>query len=105
MMMTNVSQQGSMESSIGGISPATVGATILILTGVVFQLAELAYAHLSGDGLWLFSVLATNIWNMLALKFNDSAVQQMLQYWPLLLIGAGLAILFAKHQDSGSRTR
>lgn len=102
-MMTNARQQGSMESSMAGISPATVAATILILTGVVFQLAELAYAHLSGDGLWFFSVLASNIWNMLALKLNAPAGQQLLQYWPLLLVGAGLAMLLAKQQSRESK--
>lgn len=102
--MTNARRQGSMEGSMAGISSSTIGATILILTGVIFQLAELTYAHLRGDGLWFFSVLASNIWNMLALKFNAPAVQQMAEYWPLLLIGAGLAMLLAKGQSRDSRT-
>jgi hypothetical protein len=103
-MMTNARQQGPLEGLMEGISPVTVSAGILILTGVVFQLAELGYAHLRGDGLWFFSVLGSNIWNMLALGFNAPAIQRLLQYWPLLLVGAGLAMLLAKQQSYRSST-
>lgn len=109
-MMTNTRQQvammerqiaGPMETSLA-ISPATLSASILIVTGVVFQAIQIAAAHLAGTGLWFFSVLASNIWNMLALKFNAPAGQDLLQYWPLLLIGAGLAMLLAKQQSRRS---
>jgi|SRR5215469_10160979 len=97
-MMSNASQQGRMQNSTEGISMATISASILILTGVVFQLAELGSAHLHGDDLWFFSVLAGNIWNMLALRFNAPAMQEMRQIWPLALVGVGLAMLLATQQ-------
>jgi hypothetical protein len=97
-MMTNASQQSPMQGSMEGVSLATVGAGVLILVGVAFEVAQLGYAHLTGDGLWFFSVLASNIWNMLALRFNAPAMQQVTQFWPLVLIGAGLAMLLAKQQ-------
>jgi hypothetical protein len=92
-MMTNASQKDPMGMSVG-----TMSATALIVVGATFQLAVLGYAHMHGDGLWFFSVLGSNIWNMLALAFNAPATQQLMEYWPLALVGAGFAILLAKQQ-------
>jgi len=87
-----------------GMSRATVSAAALIFVGVAFQLAELGYARFHADGLWFFSVLANNIWNMLALGLNGPATQEAMMYWPLGLVGAGLAILLAKQQSRERRS-
>ncbi|MGB0034275.1 MAG: hypothetical protein WBP79_02230 [Candidatus Acidiferrales bacterium] len=91
--MTNANRQFSWEASVHGASIATMGAAVLILLGLAFQLGELGYFHFGPGNFWLFSVLASGIWNMLALRLNVPVVGELLRYWPLILVGAGLAIL------------
>jgi uncharacterized membrane protein len=96
--MTNASQQ--IRSSVTGSVAISAAAIVLILVGFVFQMAELGSAHAQPDNSWLFSVLASNIWNILSLRMNVSAMQDFLRFWPLLLISLGLAIMLATRQNN-----
>jgi Ca2+/Na+ antiporter len=99
--MTNANQQS--RSSVSGSVVISAAAIVLILVGVVFQMAELATAHAQLDNSWLFSVLASNIWNILSLRMNVSAMQDFLRFWPLLLVSLGLAIMLATRQNNSRR--
>lgn len=70
-----------------------LGAGLLILLGTVLQLGVLGYDHLRPSNLWLFSVIGEGLWNMLALHLNAPALDQVLRFWPLVLVSAGLGIL------------
>lgn len=99
--MTNANQQ--MRSSVNGSVAISAAAIVLILVGLVFQMFELGSAHAQPDNSWLFSVLASNIWNILSLRMNVSAMQDFLRFWPLLLVSLGSSIMLATRQNS-SRT-
>ncbi len=96
--MTNANQQ--IRSSVSGSVAISAAAIVLMLVGFVFQMAELGSAHAQPDNSWLFSVLASNIWNILSLRMNVFATQDFLRFWPLLLVSLGLAILLATRQNS-----
>jgi hypothetical protein len=99
--MTNANQR--TVTSISGCVVISAVATVLILAGLVFQVSELGYAHVRPDNVWVFSVLASNIWNILSLHMNTSAIQDFLRFWPLLLVSLGFAIMLAARQNrSGS---
>jgi Ca2+/Na+ antiporter len=104
--MTSANQQ--TRSSVSGSVAISAAAIVLILVGLVFQMAGLASGHAQPDNSWLFSVLASNIWNILSLRMNVSVMQDFLRFWPLLLVSLGLAIMLATRQNnsrslSGSR--
>ena len=106
--MTNTNRQAQSTASTSGSAVISAAATVLVLVGIVFQGAELGYGHISTGNFWLFSVLATNIWNILSLHVNVSALQEFCRFWPLLLVGFGLAIMLAARENhsrsiSGSR--
>ena len=106
--MTNANRRTQATASISGSPAISAAATVLVLVGIVFQGAELGFGHIVPGNFWLFSVLATNIWNMLSLHVNVSAVQELCRFWPLLLVGFGLAIILAARENrsrslSGSR--
>jgi hypothetical protein len=47
----------------------------------------------------------TDIWNILSMRLNIPNLADLLRYWPLVLVGLGLAILLATHENRSSRTR
>lgn len=91
--MANANRQSSMQNSTSGAAIIVAAAGLLILLGIVLQMCELGYGHSGFGGAWLFSVLASGIWNILVLQMNVPWVQELLRFWPLVLVGAGLAVL------------
>jgi hypothetical protein len=92
--MTNPARQ-SYSSMTTGSGALMAAAGLLILLGIVFQLAEFGYGQLvPGEG-WLLSMVASDLWNAIALHLNMPALQQLLEYWPLLLVCAGSGLLAA----------
>ncbi len=74
---------------------AMTGGGFLIFAGLVFQLGEFLCDRLNAPSYWLLHMIASNIWNMLVLKFSAPGLADFLRFWPLLLVGFGLAILLA----------
>jgi hypothetical protein len=106
--MANANRQGQSVASTSGSAAISAAASVLVLVGVVFQGAELGYGHVAPGNFWQFSVLATNIWNILSLHMNISTLQEFCRFWPLLLVGFGFAIMLATRENrsrslSGSR--
>lgn len=91
--MTKAERQSSFEVPVSGGAVLMAGAGLLILLGIVFQLAELGYGHMDTNNLWLFSVLASNVWDVAAAHMNVPALHDMLKFWPLLLVSSGLTML------------
>ena len=80
-------------SSTLSTKATVLGAGLLILLGIVLQLGVLGYDHVRPSNLWFFSVFAEGVWNMLAVHVNGPALDQVLRFWPLMLVSAGLGIL------------
>ena len=77
---------------------ATVAlAGLLLFLGIVFQLGEFGYGGLAARNLWLLSVIAQSLWNLLAVRFNMPALGELLRFWPMLFVAAGLALLAIPH--------
>jgi hypothetical protein len=103
--MTNANGRSDVTAALAGRRFPEAGATMLILLGIVFQLAELGYGHLGSNNMWFFSVMLADIWNILSMRLNVPALGEVLRYWPLALVGLGFAILLATHENRSSRTR
>jgi hypothetical protein len=106
--MANANRQAQSAVSTSGSAAISAAASVLVLVGIVFQGTELGYGHIAPANFWQFSVLATNIWNILSLHMNISTLQEFCRFWPLLLVGFGLAIMLAARENrsrglSGSR--
>jgi hypothetical protein len=97
--MTKAERQTSYEAPVSGAAILMAGAGLLILLGIVFQLAELGYGHMDSSNWWLLSVLASNLWNVLAAHTNLLALEELLRFWPLLLVCTGSVMLLAVKQD------
>ena len=74
---------------------ALAGASLLIFVGLVFQLGEFICSQLNATSYWLIHIIAMNIWNALVLRLSALGFEGILRFWPLLLVGFGLAILLA----------
>lgn len=80
-----------------------MGAGLLILVGVVFQLAQLGYGMLTAKDFWFISMIAENIWNFLAMRSDLPALGELLRFWPLLLVVAGLGLLAIPYSACAAR--
>jgi len=74
---------------------AFIAAGLLIFVGLVFQLGEFVCNQLNVTSYWLIHIIAMNVWNALVLRLNALGFEGILRFWPLLLVGFGLAILLA----------
>jgi hypothetical protein len=90
-MMVNADRR-AFRSSLSA-KATMLGAGLLILLGTVLQLGVLGYDRMRPSNLWPVSVFAEGAWNMLAMHVNGPALDQVLRFWPLILVSAGLGIL------------
>jgi hypothetical protein len=68
-------------------------ATMLILGGIVLQLGGLGYMQVGLDYLWMLFLVVESAWNVVSMHGNLPWLQQIVVFWPLLLVGVGLGIL------------
>jgi len=91
-IVANVNRQVTSKHSISAASLGWLTAGVLLLLGAALQLGELGYGPYQPANRWVISLLANGAWHIL--KLMDGAMLQYIQqYWPLLLISFGLAIL------------
>jgi len=83
---------------------AFIAAGLLISVGLVFQLGEFICSQLSATSYWLIHIIAMNIWNAFVLRLNALGFEGILRFWPLLLVGFGLAILLALQPSGAQRS-
>ncbi|MFZ0978582.1 MAG: hypothetical protein WAN23_04180 [Candidatus Acidiferrales bacterium] len=93
-MMTNVERRAPSPTSTSSAA-ATLGAAVLIFVGIVFQLCELGYAHLT-DSHWVASLLLQSLWRLADGWMKAAAIGDSFRFWPLALVLAGCAILLSR---------
>ncbi|HEX4003680.1 MAG TPA: hypothetical protein VHX36_13605 [Candidatus Acidoferrales bacterium] len=96
MMMTNVERRAPSSTTSTSSTAATMGAAVLIFLGIVFQLCELGYAHLTTDSHWIASLLLQSFWSVLDGWVKTQAIGDSFRFWPLALVLAGCAILMSR---------
>ena len=74
---------------------AVIAAGLLIFAGIVFQLGQLGYGVLCANSFWVIQMIATSIWNLLAVHFGAPSMGRILEFWPLALVAVGFTILLA----------
>jgi hypothetical protein len=99
LAMTDARPQLVFEASISRMA-AMIAAGLLVSVGIVFQLCELGFGSQSANGFWFVHLLAVNLWNLLALHMDAPGIGEILRFWPLLLVGFGLAILMALKSEN-----
>ncbi len=80
-------------------------AAALIFIGSVFQLGVLGYGHLNPRDLWPAVMIVQAAWNLLAAHLNAPPLGDFFQFWPLLLVALGLAIVLALKPSNRSAAR
>jgi len=100
--MTNEHRELRNGHSISMAIVLTVAALLLLL-GTVLQLGDLGFGQLSPSSFWLVRIVIEGIWNALVAISSAPVLQELRQFWPLLLVSLGLALLLAT--KSGSRSR
>jgi hypothetical protein len=95
--MANVDRQQLSAARWQAAAGMFAAAILLILLGIVFQLGELGYGHLSPQNLWVLSSVASTVWNVAAARLNGPGVHDLTQFWPLLLIVVGFSIFLVKN--------
>jgi hypothetical protein len=80
-------------------------AAALIFIGSMFQLGMLGYGQFNPHGLWPAVMILQSVWDLLAAHFNAPEMIDVSQYWPLLLVGCGFAILIALGSGTVPRSR
>jgi ABC-type amino acid transport system permease subunit len=94
MAMTDATPR--LVSQIGISRVATImSAVVLIFLGIVFQWGQVGERQASVDGFWVVHTIATNAWDLLAMRLDAPGLTEILRFWPLLLVAFGLAILLA----------
>jgi hypothetical protein len=94
-IMTNVDRRVP-SPACSSSAAATLGAAVLIFLGIVFQLCELGYAHLTTDGHWIASLLLESLWGVLDGWVKTAAMGDSFRFWPLALVLAGCALLLSR---------
>ena len=80
-------------------------AAALIFLGSMFQLGMLGYGNLNPRDLWPAMMIVESAWNLLVLHFNAPQLGDLFQFWPLLLVASGMAILMALKTSNRSAAR
>ncbi len=79
-------------------SAATGGAELLILLGCILQLGAFGFGPFTTAHLWILRVVLGHVWDIFAASTLSPDLASQTQYWPLLLVGLGVAILFDRRR-------
>jgi hypothetical protein len=96
--MVNVNEQHHFSGSFLA-KCMVIGAGLLILLGTVLQLGVLGYSHVSPANFWLVSMFTQSMWDLLAIHTNAPAIDEVLRFWPLMLVSVGLGILMLRMEQ------
>jgi hypothetical protein len=102
---TTVTTLAATTDTINGSAFLMVGSALLVMVGLVLQVGEIGLGHFRVDNLWLVSVVASDLWNLLAARIGGPSLAEVLRYWPLILVGLGLSIMLATQENRLRRTR
>lgn len=73
-----------------------IGAGALIVLGLALQWIQVLFTQFVSQNSWFFATLFGETWNMIAVWLSVAPWRQDVQYWPLLLVITGAAILFSR---------
>ena len=93
--MDSNEQQLSLAARISNTALVIMSAGLLGFVGMLLQAGHRTLGHVTWSDFWLMPLIAGSLWNMLAAEFDPAALREVVQYWPLLLPLAGVAVLFA----------
>jgi hypothetical protein len=98
--MAETNRRFSSQDAVSSSMLAMAAAGLLIFLGVMFQLGELGYSHLSPSNFWLATMITEGVWNVLAMHSGVPALPQLLRFWPLVLVAFGMGLLLVARRDS-----
>jgi hypothetical protein len=102
---SSVTTMAATTNPISGSAFLMVGSALLVMVGLVFQVGEIGFGHFRMDNLWLVSVVASDLWNLLAARLGGPSLAEVLRFWPLILVGLGLSMMLATQENRLRRTR
>lgn len=73
-----------------------LSAGSLIALGLALQWVEVLFTRFVSQNSWFFATLIGEAWNMISVWLSAASWHQDVQYWPLLLVITGAAILFSR---------
>jgi len=73
-----------------------IGAGALIVLGLALQWIQVLFTQFVSQNAWFFATLLGEAWNMITVWLSAAPWDQDVQYWPLLLVITGAAILFSR---------
>ena len=76
-----------------------IGAGLLILLGAALQWMQDIFVRFATDNSWLFATVFGGVWNAISIWVSAAAWRQDLQYWPLLLVITGAAMLCSRKPE------
>lgn len=93
--MNSAEQQFSWAARISNFTLVLMSAGLLGFVGMLLQASHRTLGHLTWNDFWLMPLIAGSLWNMLAAEFDPAALRGAVEYWPLLVPLAGVAVLLA----------
>ena len=99
MAKANRQSNATVQGSSSVLAAAVAG--LLILVGVVFQLGQLGYSHISASNFWLAAMITEGMWNFLAAHAGVPGLSQLERYWPLVFVTFGLGLLLLTKRSNG----
>lgn len=96
--MVDANRQSDFSESLL-VKSMMVLAGLMILLGIVLQLGQLGFGHINTTNFWLVSMFTQSVWNLLALRLNGPAMEEVLRFWPLVLVSVGLGILMLRMEQ------
>jgi uncharacterized membrane protein len=91
--MAKTNRRFSSQNTVSNSMLAIAGSGLLILLGLMFQLGELGYSHLSPANFWFATMVTESVWNVVATHCDVPALQQLTRFWPLVLVAFGMGVL------------
>jgi hypothetical protein len=73
-----------------------IGAGALIALGLALQWIQVLFTQMVSQNSWFFATLFGETWNMITVWLSAAPWHEDVQYWPLLLVITGAAILFSR---------
>lgn len=92
--MTNSERNSNHANCNGTLLALSAGS--LIALGLALQWLEVLFTRFVSQNSWFFATLFGEAWNMITVWLSVASWHQDVQYWPLLLVITGGAILFSR---------
>lgn len=92
--MTNSERNSNHVNGKGTLLAFSAGS--LIALGLALQWVEVLFTRFVSQNSWFFATLFGQAWNMISVWLSAASWHQDVEYWPLLLVITGGAILFSR---------